>query len=64
MFPLFFSFRCCIKGLTHNYVEGTWRGSQVAIKTLHKTDDTAIKMFFKEVSLMCKLRHANIVQVR
>jgi hypothetical protein len=32
--------------------EGTWRSSEVAIKRLHKQDDTALKMFFKEVQLM------------
>lgn len=42
--------------------KGTWRSSEVAIKRLHKQDDTALKMFFKEVQLMCKLRHGNIVQ--
>eukprot|EP01087_Luapelamoeba_hula_P015755 TRINITY_DN4746_c0_g1_i3.p1 TRINITY_DN4746_c0_g1~~TRINITY_DN4746_c0_g1_i3.p1 ORF type:complete len:394 (+),score=55.56 TRINITY_DN4746_c0_g1_i3:2058-3239(+) len=41
---------------------GTWRGSKVAIKMLHKQDEGALKMFFKEVQLMCKIRHAHIVQ--
>jgi len=42
--------------------KGMWRGSVVALKQLHKQDEAAAISFLKEVQIMCKLRHANVVQ--
>lgn len=42
--------------------KGEWCGTDVAIKWFHKQDSKSIKMFFKEVELMCKLRHPNVVR--
>jgi serine/threonine protein kinase len=49
-------------GAFGSVVCGTWRGTDVAIKTLHSQDEKALEMFTKEAELLCKLRHPNIVQ--
>src|SRR5690606_15714977 len=38
---------------------GQWLGTHVAVKLLHSSD--AALAFFEEASLMCALRHPNIV---
>mgnify|MGYP002388909284 FL=1 len=32
--------------------KGTWKGGPVAIKRLHRQDEAAVSMFFKEVKIM------------
>src|SRR5690606_29678348 len=52
-------------GAFGSVIKGTWRGGagcEVALKQLHKQDGVGVKMFWKEVSMMCGLRHPNIVQ--
>jgi len=49
-------------GAFGSVVRGSWRGTDVAIKTLHSQDEKALEMFTKEAELLCKLRHPNIVQ--
>lgn len=40
---------------------GTWRGTDVAVKILHATDDKSRDVFYREANLLCQLRHPNIV---
>jgi serine/threonine protein kinase len=36
-----------------------WKSSTVAVKLLHKVDAKSMKLFLKEIELMCKLRHVS-----
>ncbi len=42
----------------------TWKDVTVAVKTVSKTDENTLKDFNKELALMAKLRHRNLVQLR
>jgi len=39
-----------------------WRGKDIAVKTLHRQDERGLDMFCKEIRIMCKLNHKNIVK--
>eukprot|EP00045_Choanoeca_perplexa_P011298 m.119037 g.119037 ORF g.119037 m.119037 type:complete len:1286 (+) comp15581_c0_seq1:90-3947(+) len=44
--------------------EGSWNGREVAIKTLRKRhDETALKEFEREASIMKELQHTNVIQL-
>eukprot|EP00005_Dracoamoeba_jomungandri_P004692 CAMPEP_0174257848 /NCGR_PEP_ID=MMETSP0439-20130205/6952_1 /TAXON_ID=0 /ORGANISM="Stereomyxa ramosa, Strain Chinc5" /LENGTH=432 /DNA_ID=CAMNT_0015341127 /DNA_START=847 /DNA_END=2141 /DNA_ORIENTATION=- len=49
-------------GACGSIMRGKWHNTDVAIKRLHREDDAAVEMFNKEVQIMCKMRHKNIVQ--
>ena len=44
--------------------KAVWRGSVVAVKLLHETraEHKVVSMFYSEASLLCRMRHPNIVQ--
>lgn len=49
-------------GATAQVYKGVWRGTDVALKRLNvSVDDQCYKEFFRELSIMVRLRHPNLV---
>src|SRR5262249_53231588 len=44
--------------------KGWWNGTSVAVKRIHHEKAPALRPFFREISIMGKLSHPNIVLVR